>query len=395
MIPGFRVFDPLEILKYNAMIEPSFRTLSPPAPSRDLYGGNATRLPPNYRHIRHTRPAIEPREIPETMERSGDCMVILPFSRSAFRGTQHNGPSKCECSSFFMSPGDPSYCLCGHPASCHSPKASASESSSKDSSPYIPPISAYTGPSIASPFSVQNLSRSQLSENDQNAAILARLTTLEQLLTSEIHARQVLQENQKYIQMSYQRLSQHCRCLSDEIDLIIAKSGEAARELLDLEVLNQRQRKMAEDIERIKGAIEGLDERTEDLEFRSEDLEKWVDEEKELKRKLPSEVERKERPEQHDEVNTNSSGREEGPLRKRTTLGLNATTTVSIMENSSSTLLSPPLSSKRRRSPLDEPLPERGFTSAPPSPPLSVRSDTSSSGNGTRAVSNKRSRQSI
>ena len=56
---------------------------------------------------------------------NGSCLVILPYSRSAFRGTYFNAPDQevntCECTSFFMSPGDPEACLCGHPARYHGP----------------------------------------------------------------------------------------------------------------------------------------------------------------------------------------------------------------------------------------------------------------------------------
>lgn len=66
--------------------------------------------------------------------------------------------------------------------------------------------------------------------------------------------------------------------MSEEIDLIIGKSGESARESLDLELLTQKQRKLTDDIEKIKSVVEGLDERTEDLEFRHDDLEKLITE---------------------------------------------------------------------------------------------------------------------
>ena len=317
-------------------------------------------------------------------------MVILPFSRSAFRGSQHAGPNKCECSSFFMSPGDPSACLCGHPASCHNPKPSGSEaSSSNESSPYMPPISMFTqgyaGPMLSPPASVQHHpspprsdSHSYHHQDDAlTPAILARLARLEKLLTSEIQARQILQENQKFIQLSQQRLSQHCRCLSEEIDLIITKSGESARESLDFEVLNQRQKKMADDIEGIKIALEGLDERAEDLEFRNDDLEKWVEEEKEERRVGSGRV-GSERDE--DVVSKISTQKEDGASRtKRATLALTTTTTVSVMTDAS-TLPSPPLSSKRRRSPSD-------------AAPLPYELSCSGAGTSSPTVANKRLRR--
>jgi len=369
------------------MIEPSLRTLPPLAPSRDYYGSNPARLNQQYHHI--SLPEERPRQ--DNMDRSGDCMVILPFSRSAFRGSQHAGPNKCECSSFFMSPGDPNACLCGHPASCHSPKPSGSEaSSSNESSPYMPPISmfsqGYTGPLLSPPVSVQHpsppRSESHSYHHQEDAftpAILARLARLEKLLTSEIQARQILQENQKYIQLTQQRLSQHCRYLSEEIDLIITKSGESVRESLDFEVLNQRQKKMADDIEGIKITLEGLDERTEDLEFRNDDLEKLVEEEKEERRvgsgRVGSERD-------NEVVSKASTPKEDGaPRNKRATLALTTTTTVSVMTDAS-TLPSPPPSSKRSRSPSD---------AAPPSYELSC----SGAGTNSPAVANKRLRRTV
>ena len=330
----------------------------------------------------------------DNMDRSGDCMVILPFSRSAFRGSQHAGPNKCECNSFFMSPGDPSLCLCGHPASCHSPTSSGSEvSSSNESSPYMPPISMFTqryaGPLFSPPPSVQHPSpprNDSYSYHHQEDAltpvILARLAQLEKLLTSEIQARQILQENQKYIQVTQQRLSQHCRYLSEEIDLIITKSGEFARESLDLEVLNQRQKKMADDIERMKAAFEGLDERTEDLEFRNDDLEKWIEEDKEERRMGSGRV----GSERDEEVASKASiQKEDGASRsKRATLALTAATTVSVITGAS-TLPSPSLPSKRRRSLSD---------AAPPSYELSCGTPSASNTAGTNSptVANKRLR---
>lgn len=372
------------------MIEPSLRTLPPLTPSRGHYGSDPTRFNQHYHHPHHIRSLREEQPTQENMERSGDCMVILPFSRSAFRGSQHAGPNKCECSSFFMSPGDPNTCLCGHPASCHNPKPTGSETSaSNESSPYMPPISmfthGYSGGELSPPASVQypspprsNSQPSCHQEDSLSPVILARLAQLEKLLTNEIHARQILQENQKYIQLTQQRLSQHCRCLSEEIDLIITKSGESARESLDLEVLNQRQKKMADDIERIKSAIEGLDQRTEDLDFRYEDLEKWVEEEKEEKRARAGS-------EQDEEtVPKVSTQKEDGAPCKQRTLALTTTTTVSVM-TAGSQLPSPPLSSKRRRLSSDV---------APPSYELSCTTPSMASASGTwsPAVANKRSR---
>ena len=262
------------------MIEPSFRTLPPLALSRDPYSRSRGRIPQSHYESHHVYTPPDEGTIQDSMDRSGDCMAILPFSRSAFRGSQNIGANKCECNSFFMSPGDPNACLCGHPASCHSPRLSGSEApSSNESSPYIPPISSSI---LSPPASIQHSSPQQNSsylqhqDNALTPVVLARLSQLERLLTSEIQARHLLQENQKYIQLTQQKLSHHCRCLSDEIDLIIGKSGESARESLDLEVLTQKQRKLADDIERIKSVVEGLDERTEDLEFRHDDLEKLM-----------------------------------------------------------------------------------------------------------------------
>ncbi|KAF8418830.1 hypothetical protein EV426DRAFT_306452 [Tirmania nivea] len=369
------------------MIEPSLRTLPPLIASRDYYGSNTSRPNHHYSHSHHIPSLPEERPGQDSMDRSGDCMVILPFSRSAFRGSQHAGPNKCECSSFFMSPGDPSACLCGHPASCHNPKPSGSEaSSSNESSPYMQPIpmstQGYAGPMLSPPASVQHPSPPQNDshfyhqEDALTPVILARLARLEKLLTSEIQARHILQDNQKYIQLTQQRLSQHCRCLSEEIDLIITKSGESARESLDLEVLNQRQKKMADDVEVIKIALEGLDERTEDLEFRNDDLEKWVEEEKEETR-VGSGRAGLERGEEV--VSKISTQKEDGALRsKKATLALTTTTTVSVMTDNS-TLPSPPLSSKRRRSLSD---------AAPPPHELSC----SGPGTNSSAVANKRLR---
>ncbi|RPB24119.1 hypothetical protein L211DRAFT_207919 [Terfezia boudieri ATCC MYA-4762] len=370
------------------MIEPSLRTLPPLAPSRDSYGSNPARFYQHHHQSHQARSLPEERPKQDNMDKSGDCMVILPFSRSAFRGSQHAGPNKCECSSFFMSPGDPSACLCGHPASCHNPNPSGSESSSSnESSPYMPPISMFTQgyaePMLSPPASVQYPSPPRSDshsyhhqEDALTPVILTRLARLEKLLTSEIQARQILQENQKHIQLTQQRLSQHFRYLSEEIDLIITKSGESARETLDFEVLNQRQKKMADDIEGIQIALEGLDERTEDLEFRNDDLEKWVEEEKEGVRMASGRV----GSERDEEVVSKASTQKEdgAPHSKRATLALTTTTTVSVMTDAS-TLPSPPPSSKRRRSPSD---------AAPPSYELSC------SGAGTKslAVANKRLR---
>lgn len=259
------------------MIEPSFRTLPPLTLSRDPYSRSRSRIPQNHYESHHVYTPPDEGTIQDSMDRSGDCMATLPFSQSAFRGNQNIGANKCECNSFFMSPGDPNACLCGHPASCHSPRFSGSEApSSNESSPYTPPIS---GSILSPPATAQHSSPQQNGSyiyHQDNSGVLARLTQLERLLTSEIQARHLLQENQKYIQLTQQRLTQHCRCLSEEIDLMIGKSGESARESLDLEVITQKQRKLADDIERIKSVVEGLDERTEDLEFRHDDLEKLI-----------------------------------------------------------------------------------------------------------------------
>lgn len=377
------------------MFESSHRTLPPLAPFAEFLGGSQGRLNHHHYQPHHIRSPPEEEPTQENMERSGECLVILPFSRSAFRGSQHAGPNKCECSSFFMSPGDPNSCLCGHPAGCHSTKSPEPESPSNESSPYIAPVSTfqqgYAGPMPSPPASVQHPSPPPNSHHHQDNAltpvILARLTQLEKLLTSEIHARQLLQENQKYIQLTQQRLSQHCRCLSEEIDLIIAKSGESARESLDLEVLNQRQKKMTEDIERMKGALEGLDERTEDLEFRNDDLEKWVEEEKEERKMVVQRGDGMARP-----VRDGQEARTmmliqklDGASYKRTTI--NPTITAPLL-GTSSALPSPPPSSKRRRSPSDADPPSYELSCIIPS----ISNMITTTGTNSPAVANKRLR---
>jgi len=214
--------------------------------------------------------------------------------------------------------------------------------------------------------------------------ILARLAQLEKLLSSEIQARQILQENQKYIQGTQQRLSQHCRCLSEEIDLIITKSGESARESLDLEVLNQRQKKMADDIESMKSAIEGLDERAEDLEFRNDDLEKWVEEEKEERRTGAGRAGLGRDREVVPKVSAQKG--DEASCSKRATPALTTMATLSVMTGP--TLPSPPLSSKRRRSPSDAEPPsyELSCTASP------ISTMVTGAGTNNPAVANKRSR---
>ncbi|KAI5792403.1 hypothetical protein DFH27DRAFT_613604 [Peziza echinospora] len=285
-------------------------------------------LPPPHARAQRQSPPQSP------LPHNGSCLVILPYSRSAFRGTYFNAPDQevntCECTSFFMSPGDPEACLCGHPARYHGPGPRQPtegdlDAESSDSRPrsraedilaaggpgtYLPPVPLFPQPYSArrksSPLSAfapesnqsprastgvsspvyhyhhipqqQQLQQAHQQCPAQITAILARLSTLETQLTSTTHELNHLSATQRHLTHAYNRLSTHTNNLSQELELIITKRGESARESLDLEVLVQRQKKMADDVDKINQALEALDERTEDLEFHSEDFERWMTE---------------------------------------------------------------------------------------------------------------------